>query len=94
MTFTVSANSMMAPVRTVDSERNAIGHTHVRFKLQANMCGIQWHPRVHNQVGKRAPYIRLNFPKYEVLSEASCSALLCSICMSLAYLALLWCGRV
>jgi hypothetical protein len=27
-------------------------------ELQANMRGIQWHPRVQNPVRKRAPYLR------------------------------------
>jgi hypothetical protein len=26
-------------------------------ELQANMRGIQWHPRVQNPVGKRVPYM-------------------------------------
>jgi hypothetical protein len=30
--------------------------------LQANMRGIQWHPRMQNTALKRAPYVASRFP--------------------------------
>jgi len=54
-TFSVSKFFMTTMVRAVDSrEECLLSHA---CSLEANMRGIQWHPRVQNHVRKRAPHL-------------------------------------